>query len=82
MDDRDAVNDIDADGDEEDGEDLFGAELLEEYVPWHFLLALSDTSFLAEIMLQMSFLIGILTRVSMMMKMLKICQLPLVEQQK
>ena len=36
MDDRDAVNDIDADGDEEDGEDLFGPELLEEYVPWLF----------------------------------------------
>ena len=29
MDDRDAVNDIDADGDD-DGEDLFGPELLEE----------------------------------------------------
>ena len=36
MDDRDAVNDIDADADDDDGEDLFGAELLEEYVPWHF----------------------------------------------
>lgn len=30
MDDRDAVNDIDADGDDDDGEDLFGQELLEE----------------------------------------------------
>lgn len=30
MDDRDAVNDIDADGEDDDGEDLFGPELLEE----------------------------------------------------
>jgi hypothetical protein len=30
MDDHDAVNDIDADGDDDDGEDLFGQELLEE----------------------------------------------------
>jgi hypothetical protein len=30
MDDRDAVNDIDADGDDDDGEDLFGPEVLEE----------------------------------------------------
>jgi hypothetical protein len=36
MDDRDAVNDIDADGEEEDGEDLFGSEVLEEYVPCIF----------------------------------------------
>ena len=82
MDDRDAVNDIDADADDDDGEDLFGPELLEEYVLWHFLLALSDTTFLAEITLQMSFLIDILMRALMMMKMLKICRLPLVEQQK
>lgn len=30
MDDRDVVNDIDADGEDDDGEDLFGQELLEE----------------------------------------------------
>jgi hypothetical protein len=30
MDDRDAVNDIDADGDDDDGEDLFGPDVLEE----------------------------------------------------
>jgi len=30
MDDRDIVNDIDADGEDDDGEDLFGPELLEE----------------------------------------------------
>ena len=42
----------------------------------------SDPSFLAEIMLPMSFLIDILKRVLMMMKTLKRCQLPPVERQK